>query len=72
MDFETQLLTVKEVAVLTRFTPRTLSRWRVAGKGPKFVRLGSAIRYKKADVETWIAQLQGATSTAQARLHVIS
>jgi len=32
---------------------RTLERHRIAGTGPKFVRLGRRIVYRRADLEAW-------------------
>ena len=32
----------------------TLRRWRWAGKGPRFVKLGSAVRYEPDDVQAFI------------------
>lgn len=34
-------------------TTRTLSNWRWAGKGPRFVRLGGRILYELEEVEAW-------------------
>jgi hypothetical protein len=34
---------------------KTLRRWRWAGKGPHFVKLGSAVRYRPADLAEFIA-----------------
>ncbi|MFH0809200.1 MAG: helix-turn-helix domain-containing protein [Pseudomonadota bacterium] len=41
----------------------TLRRWRWAGKGPKFRKLGAAVRYSEADLLTFIEQA-GRTSTS--------
>jgi len=34
---------------------KTLRRWRWAGKGPHFVKLGSAVRYRPSDLAEFIA-----------------
>jgi excisionase family DNA binding protein len=49
------LLTQQEAAEATRLSPRTLERHRLAGTGPKFVRLGRRVLYRREDVEAWIA-----------------
>lgn len=36
-----------------RISPRTLSNWRCAGTGPKFVKLGGRILYPLEQVEEW-------------------
>lgn len=33
---------------------KTLRRWRWAGRGPRFVKLGAAVRYVQADLDTFI------------------
>ncbi|TDL38589.1 DNA-binding protein [Kocuria rosea] len=34
---------------------RTVVRWRESLSGPPFVRAGTAIRYRPADVEKWLS-----------------
>lgn len=35
---------------------RTLEQWRYVGAGPRYVKVGSAVRYRKADVDKWLAE----------------
>ena len=48
---------VDEIAAaqLLGLSVKTLRRWRWAGKGPRFVKLGSAVRYHPADLDEFIA-----------------
>ena len=32
----------------------TLRRWRSLGRGPRYRKLGSLVRYSAADLETWL------------------
>lgn len=32
----------------------TLEAWRCRGGGPRFVKLGRAVRYRRVDLDTWI------------------
>lgn len=32
----------------------TLEAWRCRGGGPKFAKLGRAVRYRQADLDAWI------------------
>ena len=32
----------------------TLEAWRCRGGGPRFVKLGRAVRYRQADLDEWI------------------
>jgi predicted DNA-binding transcriptional regulator AlpA len=62
------LLTQRETASLLRLSERTLERYRVSGTGPKFVRLGHAIRYCLTDIEAFIAlRTVGSTSEQTAQ-----
>jgi excisionase family DNA binding protein len=59
------LLTQREAAKLLRTSERHLERLRIAGTGPKFMRLGKHknIRYRPADVDAWLAsKVVGSTS----------
>ncbi len=50
------ILTPAELANEYRISPRTLANWRAKGTGPKVFRFGlRAVRYKRADVEAFIA-----------------
>ena len=48
------MLTASELAVLIDKHERTLANWRCARIGPRFVKLGSTVRYRVNDVEDWI------------------
>ncbi len=50
-----RLLHEKDAAVLLGLSPKTLSRWRWAGRGPQFLKLGGAVRYQRSDLEVFLA-----------------
>jgi len=50
-----KLLPVPDVAELCGIAPETVRRLTDRGAMPKPVRLGRAVRYRLADIETWIA-----------------
>jgi predicted DNA-binding transcriptional regulator AlpA len=54
-----RLLTEKELAGLLAITVSALRRWRYEGRGPKFLKLGSAVRYPSEGVEGWLASRPG-------------
>jgi predicted DNA-binding transcriptional regulator AlpA len=60
-----ELLTVKEVAAALRCSASCLNKWRVAGAGPKFVRVGSRVRYRPADIASFVRDCTR-TSTSEA------
>jgi|SRR6267378_3470042 hypothetical protein len=62
------LLTQHESARATRLSERTLERHRLAGTGPKFVRLGRRVFYRRDDLEAWVADCTSrSTSEADAK-----
>jgi hypothetical protein len=47
----------------TAFSTSYLERLRVVGGGPPFIKVGKAVRYKLADLDTWLeGQKRGSTS----------
>lgn len=55
MNTNTTYYTQSEAADLLRVSPRTLERYRVAGTGPRFVKLGRRVLYRASDLEAWAA-----------------
>jgi predicted DNA-binding transcriptional regulator AlpA len=47
-------LNTPQTADFLGLKPGTLEVWRVQGKGPAFVKLGHAVRYRIDDLENWI------------------
>jgi predicted site-specific integrase-resolvase len=50
-------LTTEEAAARLRLKPQTLERWRMQGKGPKFIKQGGSKRapvlYREEDIEQY-------------------
>lgn len=36
------------------FSPRTLEKYRLTGDGPKYLKLGRRVYYRKADLDDWL------------------
>jgi len=51
----TNMLTTHEAARLLGLSPSTLNKWRVYGRGPRFVKLGRAVRYQRTDLDAYLA-----------------
>ncbi|MGE4565569.1 MAG: helix-turn-helix transcriptional regulator, partial [Victivallaceae bacterium] len=47
--------TERELSLLIGKTPVTLRKWRQQGFGPRFVKVGGGVRYRKAAVESFLA-----------------
>lgn len=49
------LLRETDAATYLELAPKTLARWRWAGKGPAFYKLGSAVRYSVDDLDSFVS-----------------
>jgi predicted DNA-binding transcriptional regulator AlpA len=59
------LLSTPEVAQRLGLAEITLRKWRIAGSGPRFIRCGANVRYRAADIESWVSsRTVGSTSEA--------
>lgn len=47
------LLNEVEASDLLRISVRTLQSWRCKGIGPRFIRVGRSIRYRRGDLLDW-------------------
>ena len=50
----TKLLTPDDVAELFQIDKQLLNKWRSARRGPQFVKIGHAVRYRAEDVKVWV------------------
>lgn len=58
-----KLLTPEQAAALLNLKSKTLARWRWAGCGPRFIKIGGAVRYAENDLQAFIkAGLRKSTS----------
>lgn len=51
--FET-LLNEHDVARMTGMSVATVRRWRLFAQGPRYMKIGSAVRYRPEDVRAWL------------------
>lgn len=47
-------LTTQQAATYVSLSPNTLNRWRWSGDGPRYVKLGRAVRYRREDLDAWL------------------
>jgi predicted DNA-binding transcriptional regulator AlpA len=52
-----ELFTDRELAEKLKRPPNWLAKLRCRGEGPKFIKLGGAIRYRRRDVDAWLDEL---------------
>lgn len=58
------ILTTLEAAQYVRLGKPTLERARVTGEGPRYAKLGGAVRYRRADLDDWLASRLVASTSA--------
>ena len=49
-----RLLTTEQAASVLALSPRALEAWRLQGRGPRYVKLSRAVRYRPEDLASWI------------------
>ena len=63
IDFQTKLLTETQVAGMLNLQVATLRRWRWMGQGPRFIKIGAAVRYDPQELKAYLAnQVRNSTS----------
>lgn len=59
VDITRSVMTTCDAAAYLGKKPQTLRKWRVAGGGPRYIRMGSGplarVGYRLADLEAWLA-----------------
>lgn len=55
------LATRVQVAQYTQTSVATLARWAGESRGPRFIKLGGAVRYKREAVLAWLESLEEAS-----------
>jgi hypothetical protein len=62
-----EYMTDNEAAAYIRKTKSYLQRCRVDGTGPKYIKLGRSVLYRRVDLEIWAdAQARSSTSEPEA------
>lgn len=48
-------------------TERSLSEWRIKGRGPRFIRVGRSVRYRPEAVDSWLLSQEHASTSEEVR-----
>jgi predicted DNA-binding transcriptional regulator AlpA len=54
MQCQERLLNEWDVANITRMSVASLRHWRLKRIGPKYLKIGTAVRYRMTDLQRWI------------------
>ena len=49
-----ELLNEHDVARITGLSLASVRRWRLLRQGPKYIKIGAAVRYKPEDLTSWL------------------
>lgn len=49
-----ELLTERDVSRITGMSVASIRRWRLLRQGPRFIKVGAAVRYKTEDIAAWL------------------
>jgi predicted DNA-binding transcriptional regulator AlpA len=49
-----ELLTERDLARITGMSVASIRRWRLLRQGPKYIKIGAAVRYKPEDLSAWL------------------
>jgi len=63
-DPNQRLFSTHAAALYLGFARQTLSKWRVEGSGPRFIRVGGRVMYHRADLDAFIDEQPRRRSTA--------
>lgn len=50
-----ELIGIAELAKELGVPPKTIYGWRTRGVGPRGIKIGKHVRFKRADVDAWLA-----------------
>ena len=64
---ERRYLDTTQLSDVLHIGTKALEKWRLQGKGPRFIRCGKLVRYDEADVLAWIEQQKRSNTTEGAR-----
>jgi len=59
------LLDTKAAAARVGLSPVTMERFRLTGDGPRFAKLGKAVRYRACDLDAWVASRLVSSTSAR-------
>ena len=51
---QSKLLTERDIARITAMSLPSVRRWRLLGQGPRFIKIGAAVRYTAGNVAAWL------------------
>lgn len=69
MPSNANLLTELDVSERLHISLASLRRWRLENRGPRFIKVGSLVRYRPEDLETWLLDQPTGGATVRKRAY---
>jgi predicted DNA-binding transcriptional regulator AlpA len=66
-SFEDPVLSLEQAAEFLTISPQTLLNWRVEGRGPRALKIGSRVKYRLSQLERFLAECEEPEAEAAAR-----
>jgi predicted DNA-binding transcriptional regulator AlpA len=63
-----ELLTERDVARIIGLSVASVRRWRLLRQGPRYLKIGSAVRYKPEDISEWLESRPAGGERTDARV----
>ncbi len=57
---------ITPATLAARLGTKSLSEWRITGRGPKFIRIGRSPRYRPEAVDEWLLAQEHASTSEEA------
>jgi predicted DNA-binding transcriptional regulator AlpA len=54
-----EMMNERQLSEYLNIAVRSLQKWRLFRKGPKFVKVGGAVRYRRREVDAWLDSCAG-------------
>jgi hypothetical protein len=64
-----ELIDPATIAAELRVKHQTLTAWRTLGRGPAFVKVGSKVFYRRADISEWLGSRHRQPRSREAAAH---
>jgi len=52
-----ELLTERDVAKRLQASLAAIRKWRLQGRGPAYLKIGTLVRYRRSDLDLWLSSL---------------
>ena len=55
LEVISDIFSTEEASQYVKYSVPTLALWRLQGRGPTYIHIGRSVRYRKSDLDAWLA-----------------